>query len=41
MKQQIEAQLKKEGLRLANESEAGWYVKVIVNGQIVTVWATD
>jgi len=38
----IAAQLRAQGLRLANESEPGWYVPVLdEHGEAKKVWATD
>lgn len=38
----IEAELTKDGLRLSNFGEAGWYYNVLdLNGECLTVWCTD
>ena len=33
--------LAKQGLRPAMEDESGWYVPLIIDGELRKVWATD
>lgn len=37
----VVAALRTRGMRLAGEGEPGWYVPVIVDGEVVKAWATD
>lgn len=37
----IAARLTAKGLRKADSFESGWCVNVIVDGEIIGVWATD
>ena len=41
-KEELTIQLTEEGLRLAGDTEAGWYyIYINTDGERVTVWVTD
>jgi hypothetical protein len=37
----VAAALRRQGLRLADVDERGWYAVCLVQGEAVKVWATD
>lgn len=41
MREAVAKALCEDGMRLARADEPGWYVRMLVLGDVVSVWATD